>query len=548
VLASTDQKLRAGARGVGMKKLALLAVLVLIPGVHAFAQSSIDDEINAELDKMYERQNRQLPNIQVNVQTNPVATSNPVVSQNNDQANDQRQKTALKSEIQADSSAQNKADSQSESAAVNKTDAKADAAAANKTDNKAGSNAQNRTDAKTVSVAKPITAVENKPVTTVENTEPKSNLSDRVEALRRSRQDEERRTDLQLAEKLEQARIEDERRRSEQILGDKYYIIKQGEKGTITIGNGNQDTRQETKVDNTAIGNSGPVNQQATTGQAEKGTAVVQPKVVQQPIETKVKDGTATVVAPVDMKEDIKDSKIVEPVVVEEKKEAKREKKHVEKIEKIEKVEKRDDDDVDSRVVIEEIRKEEKEREKQSYVSGLIGIGSYSQVQNVTGQYAVGAGFGTELNRHLMIEGDFTYSNYQITQPDNGPYGYYNSWSPRVTEMNQYQLGALLKYRFLDGIVHPTVGGVLAYSYRTYNDIQNGFPNNNGSSSAIDAGFVIGVDFDLTKTFALGLDYRYLMNLYNKANNNVDPWYYNSSTAIESYSYQLLSLVGRFSF
>jgi len=63
-----------------MKRLALLTVLALVPASMVFAQSTLDDEINAELDRMYQTQSRNnAPSVQVNVQSSP--NQNQVVGQ-----------------------------------------------------------------------------------------------------------------------------------------------------------------------------------------------------------------------------------------------------------------------------------------------------------------------------------------------------------------------------------------------------------------------------------------------------------------------------------
>src|SRR5690606_26573182 len=167
--------------------------------------------------------------------------------------------------------------------------------------------------------------------------------------------------------------------------------------------------------------------------------------------------------------------------------------------------------------------------------------------------YALGVSLGSQLSDRLLVEGNFSLANYDVEQPDSGPFFYYDPNFPRITEMNQYSLGAMAKYQIMTGTVRPVIGGLATYSYRTFTDKQFGFDNNDASSHAIDLGLVVGLDLEISKEMSLGLDYRYMFNLYNRAQSSgfqqgFSQIYYNSDTAIEKFSYELVSLVARFTF
>lgn len=133
-----------------------LMVISMVPTV-GHAQASLDEDVNAELDKMY--QQSQLPaapqsasngngaQVQVNVQAQPQATANSGALQTQSQAQIQKQ---------------------------------------------------------------PVTYVEASPL-----------MESRAEKLRKARQDAEVSTEQTLVEKLEQSRLEDEKRRADALFGDK---------------------------------------------------------------------------------------------------------------------------------------------------------------------------------------------------------------------------------------------------------------------------------------------------------------------------------------
>ncbi len=90
-----------------MKKLAVLALVALLPTANVLAQSSLDDEINAELDRMYSRNQSvrtsgNAPSVQVNVQTNPVATANNNQVGDEKMSADQATKAEQKTEQKAE--------------------------------------------------------------------------------------------------------------------------------------------------------------------------------------------------------------------------------------------------------------------------------------------------------------------------------------------------------------------------------------------------------------------------------------------------------------
>lgn len=437
-----------------MKKLVILAILAMVPTSNVLAQSSLDDEINAELDRMYSKQGtRGVPSVQVNVQTTP--TQNQVVDQKATQGSSQDQR------------------------------------ASNATVQKA-----------------PVTVIEASPL-----------VESRADKMRRLRQEEETKNEIRLVEKLEMSRIEDEKKRIDNIFGSG------NEKVNVNVNSPSQLTFQQSAIEQNAIGNKGDVQQIANQEQKSQETQAV---VVDSP--------KAVVAQPAVLAETVKAAPVVvaEPVVAAPAIVVVEDHKH------------------SSVVEVKDLKEEKKENVSKSYIMGSAGLGEYPDVQNVRGDYAFGIALGKKINDRTLVEGNFQYARYQVEQFDSGPYGF-DPIYPRITEMNQYGFGAAVKYQILGGTFRPLVGGLAQYSYRTFSDIQFAFANNDASSHALDLGLLVGADVEVSSDFAIGMDFKYMMNVYNRASNQglqtrFSQSVYNSATPIEKLSSMITSITARFSF
>ncbi len=188
------------------------------------------------------------------------------------------------------------------------------------------------------------------------------------------------------------------------------------------------------------------------------------------------------------------------------------------------------------------------ESPSQTYFMGSAGLGEYPDIKNVRGNYSVGVGLGQRLQQRLLVEGTFSYSNYQIEKVYSAYVGPY----PEITDMDQYALGGAVKYQFGRATIRPNVGIAAAYSYRQFTDTQYYNFAGKASSHAIDAGLLAGADLELTDDFALGLEMKYLWNVYNHTNGEFQRSFVRPAlqlgTPIEELSYYTLSLVGRVTF
>lgn len=395
-----------------MKNVLRVLVLSALVPVAVLAQSSanLDEEVNAELDKMYQAQLQQ--------QAGSSTTGNG-------------NQTQVTTQVTVPLTVANQS---------------------------GAANLSQPVQTQVVAQKQPTTVIEASPLT-----------DSRAERIRKSRQDAELQTEQSIVEKLEQSRLEDEKRRAEALFGDKFNTMMQ------------QQQQQQAAV----------VVQQQGAGQQ---TAVVA-----------VDQNAAAVVA-------------VPEVVVERNEDKKEESKELD----------REAIRGEVSAALAEMKKEEEKPKNTTYVAAILGAGDYPDAKNVRGQYALGAEVGMRFNDRLIAAGSFLYSNYQVEQRDGGcmydQFGNYSCY-PRVTEMNQYSTSALVKYQLLGGMLRPEIGGLLSYTYRTFADTQFAISDQTASSQAFDMGVQTGLSLELTESFALGFDFRYMWNLTSRYDNSFQSSY-----------------------
>ncbi|MBC7741294.1 MAG: hypothetical protein H7061_03795 [Bdellovibrionaceae bacterium] len=311
------------------------------------------------------------------------------------------------------------------------------------------------------------TQVQKQPTTLIEA----SPLSDsRADMIRKNRQDEEMKTETKIVEKLEQSRMEDEKRRAAVLFGDKFD------------------------------------NMQNTQEKSSPTPAATQPPPPPPPV--------------------------AHPVYIEPKETISRE------------------------AVREEVRAALTEDDKavttgdSKYFAGLAGIGEYPDVNNVKGNYSLGAAFGTRYD-YFMVEGAFIMSNYSVDM-NNFAIPSFGGYRVDNYDVNQYQGVIAAKYQLLGGVVRPVLGGLISYSYRKFS-LTNGAgvsgSQDTGNSHAIDLGINTGVDFELSPKFSIGLDLKYMFNMssrvtYNYANST----YGHIGTPIEKLQYYIAGIAAKVNF
>lgn len=309
------------------------------------------------------------------------------------------------------------------------------------------------------------TAVQQQPTTFVEA----SPLTEsRAEQLRRARNAAEVQTEQKIVEKLENARLEDERRRAQRLFSNGF--------GSKT---------------------------------SEAQAAPVQPAVIQP-----------AVIAP----------QIVVPAAP----------------------------------VFEEEVEYEDERNSRMYISAMIGLSEYDAM-NVKSDYATGFSIGADVGDHISVEGGFLYSKYTVEYP-----------AFVFSDLSQYNFNLAGKFAFFPGRVKPYIGGAVSYTYRKYAEVDNNwysggryrqsynnrsyrpYNNNYGSdeeptSTAIDVGFLVGMDFAVSDDFFIGADYRQYTNLTNRSDSRyLESSFYETylpgENPLEELEYYVISVSGKFRF
>lgn len=199
---------------------------------------------------------------------------------------------------------------------------------------------------------------------------------------------------------------------------------------------------------------------------------------------------------------------------------------------------------------------------EQRYFGAVIGMGDYPDVRNVKGNYVLGATFGTQYDDTYAVEGSFLYGDYNVEPVGvGGTYDMYGQYIPAKVDVKQYSGQIAMKYLFMTGMVKPVLGGLVQYSYRTYNWSQNNASqygsmvvgnNQEATSHAVDVGIVTGADIQFTKKMSLGLDFRYMYNLNSRINANNNASFLTGSsqygTPLEKLQYYTMSLTGRVNF
>lgn len=317
-----------------------------------------------------------------------------------------------------------------------------------------------------------IPTVQKQPVTVIEAS-PLANSN--AEAIRKNRQEEELRTESRIVEKLEQSRMEDEKRRADALFGDKFNSL-----------------------------NNKPAVSEVAPVVAPSSQIQPQPIIIQQAESIKEKDSLS--------RDDIRNE--VRAALDEDK------------------------------AVITEVSTNLLEKK---YFSATAGIGQYPDSQLIRSNYSLGFGLGASSD-YFAVEGGFIYSNYNMDAFYQSRYSAMTFYGPFV--MNQYQLYLSAKYQILAGVIRPTVGGVMAYSYRTYvADFYNYSERLNqgdkfGDSNALDLGLSAGLDIVITQNFSVGADLKYMFNMTNTINGQTTP----GSQSVEKMNYYTLGAVLKMGF
>lgn len=186
------------------------------------------------------------------------------------------------------------------------------------------------------------------------------------------------------------------------------------------------------------------------------------------------------------------------------------------------------------------IQKEEKKFEKgQMTFSGTVGSVQYDAI-NIGSDLAVGGTIGWMVDSRMLLEAGLQYSNHTV---DENP--------AQFQEMDQYNWTTAVKYSVLPSRISPVVGALGSVTYRTYSvPYHPDYSSDDFDSLALDVGLLVGAEARISKTMVAVFDYRYMINLAtryeNEANNR--PLFSNYRDPIEEEGYESMNLGLRFEF
>ncbi len=159
-----------------------------------------------------------------------------------------------------------------------------------------------------------------------------------------------------------------------------------------------------------------------------------------------------------------------------------------------------------------------KKKEKNWYISAVLGTTAYPDVNNVNGKYNVMGSLGYIWQKSFVFELGGGAANYDMEA--------YNATvlnRKDKFEIDQYYMTGAAKYRMPFGRIVPSAGIFMQVTQRNFtqrdpNNVgNNGMTIDRGNSQTTDAGLVGTLDFEMTRDFAIGLDMRYMINVSNKA-------------------------------
>lgn len=189
-------------------------------------------------------------------------------------------------------------------------------------------------------------------------------------------------------------------------------------------------------------------------------------------------------------------------------------------------------------------------KEEKSYYTGLnLGMGGYPQVKNVDRGYNISVTGGYYFSEKISAEIGAGVAKSQLLSTNlliSNRVDTFNIDQYQFLMSGKYTLGNLAGFA-----IKPSLGAVLAYTYRSYNQ-QNGLTTNSGrtgNSSAFDAGFGLGLEYDISSKYAIGIDTKYMFNLSHQINANYsNPSYGYNGVALEGLEYYIASLTARMNF
>lgn len=199
-------------------------------------------------------------------------------------------------------------------------------------------------------------------------------------------------------------------------------------------------------------------------------------------------------------------------------------------------------------------KSEKEEVASQAYISGSIGVTSYSGAVNVESNEAMGVSVGSRLDSNFIVEGSFLYSNHYVDNLNQSSSRYFV-----YDDLDQYNFLIGAKYAPQFGRISPQIGALVSYTHRIYTQINqtssyfDSRTESQGESKtdSIDVGLSLGMDIKISDNFVIGAEYKFITNLTNRSDSRLlDDYYsfYDIGTPLEEFDYSSFGLVGKILF
>jgi hypothetical protein len=310
-------------------------------------------------------------------------------------------------------------------------------------------------------VVAPAVSVQKEPTTLIEA----SPLTDsRAESLRKARQDAELSTEAKIVEKLEQSRLEDEKRRAQILFGDKLSNGAATAEPTAQPAAPAQPVPPQIIILPAPV--AAPVAEAPKKEEAPADAAALTDKKVEAEMDAALKLETSVAAVPVP----------VTPVM-------------------------------------------------QKYFTGAIGVSDVGS-DVVKGNYALGFTFGTKYDSTYSVEGTFTFSNSEVENIRNeiywSPINLFdmNQYSGAVA-LKYYMFDGMVK-PVLGGLAQ------YSYREFKWSDKNGFSPSLGRSSShAFDVGALAGIEIEFSPKMRMGFDVRYYKNIAVNRDYSTDRLRYN---------------------
>lgn len=146
------------------------------------------------------------------------------------------------------------------------------------------------------------------------------------------------------------------------------------------------------------------------------------------------------------------------------------------------------------------------EKKSENYIAVNVGMLDYDSADIQTNG-AVNLAFGKIFEDRWAVDFGVGLASAYV---DESAFAY--------RKLDQFSLGVGAKFLILTGRIRPSIGGVLNFvnrQYSTLRDSTTGQPiyTDELNSDALEAGFVMGVDFLVSENLVLGAEYRFMSNL-----------------------------------